>query len=349
MNLTDPSQNRRHMIDGWPVAEAPLPPDPLLRLAYFARLAPSSHNTQPWKFLLGRNEIDVLSDESRWLRVADRSRRELHISIGCALELLRIAADYAGFGSRTGYFPLPGNETLVARLQLKLAGPKREFAAAGLLEHAVTRRTSHQPFDPGHAVSEDARKALYSCFEEEGISLHFLPAEKRALQWLSELELEADRALFADPAYREELSRWIGEGLLGTPWLVSKLAQFAVGHLPVGERIARGDATRVTSAPLVALLSSRNDTPVDHVRTGAAYMRVALMAEGRGLRVQPVSQALEVEGTRAEVGKLFALHERCAQHLFRIGHASPETGTHRRRPLEQMILRDSGDGAQAPG
>lgn len=342
MKPTDTAAGGRRMVDGWPVADEPLPADPMLRLAYYARLAPSSHNSQPWKFLVGRGEIDLLVDETRWLRVADHDRRELFVSLGCALESMRIAADYAGFGSRVEYFPVAGSDTLVARLQIEFAGPKREFAAASLLEHAVTRRTSHKPFDPALAVGEDARKSLYACYDEAGVSLHYLAEDRRAMQWLAELEREADRALFADPAYREELAAWIGEGLLGTPWLISKIAQFAVGHLPVAERVAQDDADRVSSAPLVAVLSTRNDDPEDRVRAGAAYMRIALMAESRGLRVQPVSQALEVEATRTGVARLFDLRERCVQHLFRIGHAEAERGPHRRRPLKDLVIRETG-------
>ena len=74
----------------WPLADEVLPSHWLSRLVYYARLAPSTHNTQPWKFVIGRREIDVFVDESRWLRVADPFRRELHISLGCAIESLRI-------------------------------------------------------------------------------------------------------------------------------------------------------------------------------------------------------------------------------------------------------------------
>ena len=64
------------LVDGWFATEdEPLPPDPLARLVYYARLAPSSHNSQPWKFVVGASEIDVFADLSRWLKVSDPSRR----------------------------------------------------------------------------------------------------------------------------------------------------------------------------------------------------------------------------------------------------------------------------------
>ncbi len=327
------------MVDGWFVSpDAPLPVDPMERLVYYARLAPSSHNTQPWKFLVGREEIDVFADEHRWLRVADPARRELHASLGCAIESMRIAADYAQFGSTVAYFPLEHDDMLVARIRIAFGGPKRNLPAASLLEPMVTRRTSHRAFDRAKPVGDEDRKAMYCSFEVGDVSLHFLQ-ERPALLALAELEEAADRKLFSDPAYREELAKWVGDGLLGTSWLVSKLGQFAVGHLPVADRVAKDDAARLASAPLVAMLSTRSDRPVDAVQSGEAYMRLALMAESRGIRMQPVSQVLEVPEIRQEVAKLFALGDRVPQHLFRIGYAEPETGPRTRRPLGSMLVR----------
>lgn len=332
--------SRAVMSNGWFVADIPLPAHPVERLVYYARLAPSSHNSQPWKFVVGESEIDVFADLHGWLRVADPERRELHVSLGCAIEAIRLAADYAGFGSVLSYFPLEHDSTLIARIRIAFGGPKREMPAGALLEHMIARRTSHRMFDPTHAVNDEDRKALYRGFEVGDVSLHFLQESASRLV-LAELERKADVQLFANPAYREELAHWVGEGLLGTNWLVSKLGQLAVGHLPVGGQVAGGDAARLASAPLIGLLTTRHDHPLDAVQAGEAYMRIALMAECKAIRVQPVSQVLEVPEIRAEVSKLFGLGDRVAQHLFRIGYAEADTGPHRRRPLESMLVRAS--------
>ncbi|MBV8030312.1 MAG: nitroreductase family protein, partial [Betaproteobacteria bacterium] len=116
------------MVDGWYVGENPkeFPPGPMERLVYYARLAPSAQNSQPWKFVAGNAEIDVFADEERALPAADSDRRELHISLGCAIEALRIAADYGGWGSDLAYFPVSHDPSLVARVRFALAGPKRD-------------------------------------------------------------------------------------------------------------------------------------------------------------------------------------------------------------------------------
>jgi hypothetical protein len=325
-------------VDGWFVTDSEFPSDPIERLVYYARLAPSIRNSQPWKFLLGGSTIDVFSDCARWLNVADGDRREMHLSLGCAIESLRIAADFGGYGTGLQYFPMHNDETLVARVSVALGGPKRADPAAGLLRSMLTRRTSRSVFDPAQLVSEKDRSALYSCFEVGDVSLHFL-SERVALDVLVALKTRADAMLFAKPEYRAELAHWVGRGALGNSWLMSKIGQLAVGHLRGSDRIARDDTDRVASAPLMCLLTTRHDRRVDQIQAGEAYMRIALVAESRDLRIQPVSQVLETAETRAGAAKIFGLGERTAQHLFRLGHAEPEAGSSTRLPLESIVVR----------
>jgi len=326
------------VVNGWVIADAELPTDPLARLVYYARLAPSSHNSQPWKFVTGASEIDVFAEQERWLRVADADRREMYLSLGCAIEALCIAADYAGHGARVSYFPVAHDETLVARVSIAFGGPKREDSAGDLLKRMATRRTSHRLFERARPVSEEERTRLERSFAIGDVALQFL-REPGPLAALGTLETRADALLFANPAYRTELARWVGEGMMGTTWLFSKLGQFALGCLPVGDRVARDDSARLASAPLVGLLTTSRDRRVDQVQAGQAYMRLALVAESREVRVQPMSQVLEVGETRAGLAQLFDLKGRTAQHLFRLGHAEAETHPPQRRPLASILIR----------
>lgn len=326
------------MTDGWYVGDEPFPEHPLERLVYYARLAPSSHNLQPWKFVVGDGEIDVFADLDRWLRVADKDRRELFLSLGCAIESLRIAADFAGYATRVRHFPVADNEVLVARVTVDKEGLKREDAAGYLLRYMHPRRTSHRVFDRSRPVSDADRKSLYGCFQIDGVSLHYV-SERPVLDSLAQLEMRADASLFADADYRDEVAQWLADSFGGKSWLLAKLGQFAMSHLPVGGQVAQADAERLASAPLLGVLTTSGDRRADQIRAGEAYMRIALVAERYELRMQPVSQILEVPETRAELARLCGLGERAVQHVFRIGHADPETGRSPRRPLASLIIR----------
>jgi nitroreductase len=315
-----------------------LPADPMERLVHFAALAPSWHNSQPWKFVLERDAIDVFADLSRWLRVADPERRELYLSLGCALESLLIAADYEGFGADARLFPVAGDDTYVCRVEIRRGGPKRGNAAADLLHAVPHRHTSHREFDHGHPVPERDLAWLRGVADGERLAFHLL-GEDGARRALEALLARAEAKLLADPERRAELGRWIGSGALGTSWLSSKLEQLAVTRLAGARHFSQAEAARLFSAPHVALLSTRADAPADRVATGQAYLRIALMAETRGIRAQPFSAPLHLAEMRAEVARLYGIGERRPQHLFRLGYAEPEAARTRRRALSEILVR----------
>ena len=69
-------------------------------LIKFAIKAPSGHNTQPWKFVLHENEIQIHPDYSRMLPVVDTDNHALWISLGCALKNMVIAGGKFGLKSK---------------------------------------------------------------------------------------------------------------------------------------------------------------------------------------------------------------------------------------------------------
>lgn len=75
----------------------------LHELVRLATLAPSGHNTQPWKFRLEAGRIQLYPDLTRRVPVVDPDDRELWISLGSALENLLLAAAHFGYQAETTY------------------------------------------------------------------------------------------------------------------------------------------------------------------------------------------------------------------------------------------------------
>ena len=91
------------MGDAWKIKEENFPEtggieEKIRFLLNYAILAPSFHNTQPWKFSIKGNNIEVYADFTRQLPEVDPEKRELYISVGCAISNLLIAAEHFGFG-----------------------------------------------------------------------------------------------------------------------------------------------------------------------------------------------------------------------------------------------------------
>jgi len=324
----------------WQVDETGFPEqgeaaEKLTYLLRYAILAPSSHNTQPWRFDVEEDEIRIYADKSRWLQVADVDQRELHISIGCALENLLVAAEHFGYEHQTAYLPQEGGDDLIARVTLEPGGARSDVRSAEHFYAIPERHTNHNLYD-GEPIPADDLQLLRACSAEQGLFLH-LTDETEIKREVDEMIVEADVMQFADPAWREELGYWMGRGVFGTPWLMSKVAQLAVTYLNMGKGTAKKDSELLMSAPVLAVISSPADDRVSQVKAGQVFERVALMATALGIRVHPMSQILEIAEFRDRVAELIAEPGVVPQHTFRLGYAEDEGHTPR-RSVEELLI-----------
>src|SRR5262249_28492857 len=125
---------RRDCAAGEPgIADAgdPSPDDPpgdvpqevVLELVAAATMAPSKHNSQPWRFRFdpARQTIGLYADPERMLQVSAPAGRGLHIAFGAALFNLRLAAAVAGRHPVVRLTPDADQPLLIAAV--RLAGP----------------------------------------------------------------------------------------------------------------------------------------------------------------------------------------------------------------------------------
>lgn len=304
-------------------------------LLHYAVLAPSSHNSQPWLFRTVGNGLEVLADDRRWLRVADPDRRELYLSVGCALENLLVAAEHFGLGHTVRYCPDPAAELAAARVQFGPSGQPEASRPPELFDAIPVRHTNHQPYDE-RPVPEETQQRLQELVREPGIRL-WLTGDPRIRDSVNELVVRADALQFADPAYRRELAYWIGQGVFGTSWLVSRMGSLAVSYLNMGKPQGTKDSALLMSAPVLGLITGGDDRRETQVRAGQVYERIALLAASEGLWTHPMSQIMEVPECRAEVARLLPADGGIPLHPFRLGFAAPEETRTPRRSLEEVL------------
>lgn len=102
--------------------EAPLLAEHAQFLITTAARAPSVHNTQPWRFGVGRSGVELYCDPRRKLR-ADPLGREMIISCGAALFGLRLAVRGLGYLPVVELLPDPSRSRLLARVGMGAAAP----------------------------------------------------------------------------------------------------------------------------------------------------------------------------------------------------------------------------------
>jgi nitroreductase len=308
----------------------------LLFLLRYAILAPSSNNSQSWRFGIDGDGVRVLLDERYWLQVCDADRRELHLNAGCALENLLVAAEHFGFGHRVDYFPDPGDPSLAAVVRLARGGAPSAHRPPVLFDMLTVRQTSHRPHQD-RPLDEAVISGLQSCCVEDGVVLRFY-ADRSTRRAFSSMIVRGDLLQFADPAFRRELSECIGQGMFGTPWLISQLLRLLVRHVDIGRTQSRRDSELVLSSPLMGVLASTRDDPTIQVQVGQVYERLSLAAAALGIQTQPMSQPVEIPELRDELTRLISPPVLFPQHPFRLGYAATARRHTLRRPLEDVLL-----------
>lgn len=304
-----------------------------------ATLAPSMHNTQPWRFHVSRADqiIELYADPSRMLDYSDPHGRAVHIACGAALFNLRLAVAVGGREPVVRLLPDPGQPQLLA--ELRLAGPCRPGEADTELHAAIAaRHTNRQPFS-NRPVPSGVLAELMQAARSEGATLH-LPDHSETARLLY-LISDAERDLLADPRYRAELAQWVGENRDRDGIPSSALGpRDPVGRTPVRDftpdRHHPLGYAWFEENPQLAVLSTAGGTRKDWMHAGQALQRVLLTATAHGIDATPLTQPLEtadawlVRDPQEDVGQ--------PQMILRLGYGLPVSATPR-RPVGDVLDR----------
>jgi hypothetical protein len=290
---------------------------------------------QRWRFELEDHTVLVYADYGAWRRAADPDRRELFISLGCAIEHVLIAAEHLGFAHAVTYLPDESPKNSVARIVLTEGGHASPQRAGIPLEALTARRTHRGAFLP-RVVTHRALRPLREAQLERNLSLEFFG--RRRIAAVASASAEANDQLISDPIYRAELAQAIGRGARGNSGATSWLTSVAVEHLGAGPILANRDIRVLRSAPLVGVISSDEDDHVTHLGVGQLVQRLWLHATAR-LALRPLTQALTVPATRERLALLLFTQRRFPQYVWAMGYPVSQSACKTpRRPIDDLLV-----------
>jgi nitroreductase len=309
-------------------------------LAGVARRAPSLHNTQPWRFTVSGDAIELRADASRRLSV-DPDGREMLISCGAALYGLRLAVRSLGYWPEVELLPGPAGHRPLARVRLGPAAPMT--AGERKMLAAVLRRHTHRgPFEAGplpaglFALLQDDARA-------EGATLAAIEPGP-ALRRLTAIAASAVRRQDRDPRLRAETSRWShgvtspardgvpAHAFPATPGRMSARLPQRDFDLGRGLGLSPGGGP---PPPVAAALFTAGDSERDWLRSGQALHRLLLRAASQWVFARLNTQPLEDPRTRAAIGDGLGLPG-APQMLLALG-VSRTAHVTARRPAADLI------------
>ena len=166
--------------------------------------APSLHNSQPWRWVLEGNAVQLFEDKDRVLHATDHSGREALLGCGAALDHFRVAMAAAGWTANVDHFPNPNNPLWLASVDftpMELVTDGHRRRAAAILRRRTDRLPFAEPPDWAQVESQMHRGVV-----GDAVRLDVVPDDLR--HELAEASLLTESTRLYDSSYHAELSRW---------------------------------------------------------------------------------------------------------------------------------------------
>ena len=306
-----------------------------------ATLAPSSHNTQCWKFALEKDAITILPDLTRRCPAVDPDDHHLYVSLGCAAENLIQAARAHGLRGEAGFDE--------ARSAVRITLSPMAAEVTELFNAIASRQSTRAEYD-GRPVTSGELKRLQAAATSDRVRLLLL-TDRPALESVLDFVVQGNTTQMNDKAFVSELRAWIrfngadavrlGDGLFsrssGNPevpaWLGGLMFGFFFTPKAENEKYVR----HLRSSAGVAVFAGAKEDKAHWIEVGRSYERFALQATVLGIRNAHVNMPVEVASLRPKFAEAIGLGGTRPDLVIRFGRG-PTLPASLRRPVQAVLV-----------
>jgi nitroreductase len=301
-------------------AAHPAPEQALMQAANAARHAPSIHNTQPWRWVVRGDALELYAVAERQLATADPEGRLMLLSCGAALHHARVALDAEGWRYTV---ERPAGEPL-AVIRPESRG-EIDLAAVRHVQMMRVRRTDRRTV-ADEPLDARAVQTLIAAAATAGVRTHVLNRDQ--VIELAVLVEQAQKTEDRDEQMLAETGGWVGGDRPSGTGVPGSAIPADLPRTTVAERdfhtggtlsAGRGHDTAAT----YAVLYGPGDERADWLRAGEALSALWLTATENTVTVLPISSPIEVPFTRQRLRHL--LDDLGFPYVaVRLGHGDPE-------------------------
>ncbi len=340
-------------------------------------LAPSGDNTQPWKFRLIEDGIELYVTCRPEQHFFEAGRRTLYFSAGAVIENMRVAAARMGLRLIPTYFPNASNPLFVAALRFEQGNSE------GGNDNALERRATNRKFYHSKKKIDTSVFSKLSAVvsAQKGFRLLWITREERAYSKVCRIIGGSDQIRFENKKIYEGLPpvlrfspreadqtrdgldlRTFETGPAGF-FLFKLISSWnrlkCLNCLGMSRQFNLYARWQMMSSQACGLVASAGYGPEDYVLGGEVTERVWHEMTRLGLSIQPMealpvftvnlqlnggrdfdeTQRIKAKGLKDELYSLYGLEEQSgAIFLFRIGYADPPSARSLRRPVESFLV-----------
>ncbi|MDR2145792.1 MAG: nitroreductase [Tannerella sp.] len=297
-----------------------------IEMIKYASKAPSGHNTQPWRFKISGNEVEILPNLADTLAAVDPDRREFYISLGCAVENFCIASEHFGFDPQI----LRQNADGVL-IHLR----KTETVTGSDLFDQIEKRQTNRSVYNGKTIPEDTVKILQSIKLQEHTNVYLAKTGDHLADGLTNYVMHGNDIQMVDDAFKTELKEWIrfnkGEvkkfenGLtystMGFPAIPRFLGEIILKSVLTPKAQNKSNLKQINSSSHLILFTTENNSVEDWLNLGRSLQRFLLEQTKLNIVNSFLNQPCEVKMLSESMRETLPINREFPQILMRIGYA----------------------------
>jgi hypothetical protein len=289
-----------------------------------ARLAPSVHNTQPWKVRAHDDSLEVTIDNEHTLLHGDPTGRQTIISMGIFTEAIILAAGHYGFNARNVKY---ANK----HAEIDFESANESFSSSSLIAALQSRCSDRSIYTPVDLSAFDLDK-IQTCYRTPNVTVH-IATDGAIRQRVAELTGRAISVALSSPNFRNELAEY-----LRLPWSTKQRGISVLSlHIPwpfaileplflrLGINIsaeAKLEKKRWDSASGLVVITAEGDMPKHWFEAGRTYLYASLAIEELGLSQATSAAIVEASNYHEDIEELLGTKQRILA-VLRFGKGSP--------------------------
>lgn len=346
--------------------------DPRIRLVAHGMLAANSHNMQPWKIRLDKNDPMVFylyTDSDRLTKEVDPISRQMMITQGAFLEYVNIAGEQLGYYTAVELFPEGDydeqklSESMKTKPVAKITLTKSKPQSSPLYDFIFLPDTNRAAYQSTKLIPEQVKQLeninsdtnmFIKIFQDkENIDKLGSYAMKGATieAGVNRIMQESENIFRANEHQKNKYRYGFSVEGQGTSGIMRHLIQGLVTLFPSmnsgkasSELFIKSTRTSVDNTPAYAMIITSDNSRTSQVKSGMLYSRMILAAHRMGLAMQPLSQVLEeypeMKESYSSIHHDYASGGGTIQMLVRLGKPTKEVPQSMRRDVMELIVKE---------